>query len=49
MDNIKITKQDVEKMKLLTDDEIKKLSFHELCMYLDMLEMAEKLLEGEEE
>ena len=33
---------------LTTDEEIKKLSFHELCLYLNMLDNAEKILEGSE-
>lgn len=47
-ENVVITKKDVEKMRILTDEEIKKLSFHELCLYLNMLDNAEKILEGSE-
>lgn len=47
-ENIVITKKDVEEMRLLTDEEIKKLSFHELCLYLNMLDNAESILEGSE-
>lgn len=46
--NVVITKKDIENMKLLTDEEIKKLSFHELCLYLNMLDNAESILEGSE-
>lgn len=49
MKDIKITKKEIEEMKLLTDEEVRKLSFHELCAYLDMLEMAEKILEESDE
>ena len=45
-DKIEITKKDVEEMQLLTDKELKNLSFHELCLYLNQLEIAEKILEG---
>lgn len=47
--NIDITKKDIEEMKVLTPEEISKLSFHELCAYLKTLEIAENILkEGEE-
>ena len=46
--DIKITKKDIEEMKILTSEEIAKLSFHELCAYLNMLDLAEEFLEGEE-
>lgn len=46
--DINITKKDIEEMRVLTAEEIKKLSFHELCAYLKTLEVAEKILkEGE--
>lgn len=46
--DIKITKKDIEEMKILTSEEIAKLSFHELCAYLKTLEVAENILkEGE--
>lgn len=44
-DKIVITKKDVENMRILTDEEIKKLNFNELCMYYAMLDMAKKVLE----
>lgn len=44
-----ITKKDIENMKLLTDEEISKLSFDELCMYLSILENAKEILERGEE
>lgn len=45
---INITKEDIEKMKVLTPEEIDKLSFHELCAYIEILEVAENILkEGE--
>lgn len=47
--NVVITRKDIENMKLLTDEEIKKLSFHELCIYLNMLDNAESILEGSED
>lgn len=47
MEEIKITKKEIEEMTLLTDEQLEKLSFHELCVYLNMLEIAEKML-GEE-
>lgn len=47
-DKIVITKKDVENMRILTDEEIKKLNFNELCMYYAMLDMAKKVLEGSE-
>ena len=48
MGEMKITKKEIEEMKLLTDEELQKLNFHELCMYLNMLDEAEKILGGEE-
>ena len=37
-------------MKLLTEEEINKLSFDELCMYLAILENAKEILEeGDDE
>ena len=45
-DEIQIEKKEIEEMKLLTEEELKKLSFHELCIYLNNLEIAEKILEG---
>ena len=48
IEKIEITKKEIEEMKLLTDEEIKNLSFHELCLYLNNLEIAEKILEGSE-
>ena len=47
MEELKITKKEVKDMKLLTDEELQKLSFHELCVYLNMLEIAEKELSEE--
>lgn len=41
---IVITKKDIENMRILTDEEIKKLNFNELCMYYAMLDMAKKVL-----
>ena len=49
MEKMKITKKEIEEMKLLSDEELKKLNFHELCLYLNMLEEAEKILSGGEE
>lgn len=49
MEEIKLTKKEVENMKLLSDEELQKLSFHELCLYLEMLDKAEKILEEGEE
>lgn len=49
MEEIVITKKEIEEMKLLTDEEIDKLNFHELCAYYSMLEEAEKILEGSDE
>lgn len=44
-DEIILTKEDVEKMELLSDEEMEKLNFHELCAYLNMLDIIEKVLE----
>lgn len=43
-DELIITKEDIEKMELLSEEEIKKLNFHGLCAYLNMLDIAEKVL-----
>lgn len=48
-DEIIITKKDIEEMELLSTEELEKLNFHELCAYLGMLDMAEKVLEGSDE
>lgn len=47
--DVVITREDVKGMKLLSDEEIQKLDFHELCLYLNMLDNAERILEGSEE
>lgn len=47
--NVKITKRDIRDMKLLTDEELRKLNFTELCIYLNTLEIAENVLEGSED
>lgn len=47
--NVKITKRDIQDMKLLTDEELRKLNFTELCIYLNTLEIAENVLEGSED
>lgn len=41
-----LNKENISKMKLLSEDEIKKLDFFELSMYLDLLEEIESVLEG---
>lgn len=43
---VTFTKKSVEEMELLSTEELNKLNFHELCAYLGMLDMAEKILEG---
>lgn len=43
-----MTKNNIKNMKLLSEEEIKKLTFHELCLYLDTLNQAEEILEGDE-
>ena len=49
MDNsIEFTKESIKEMELLLSDDLKKLNFHELCAYLNMLDLAEEFLEGEE-
>lgn len=45
-DEVIITKNDIEEMELLSTEELEKLNFHELCAYLGMLDIAEKILEG---
>ena len=47
--NETITKKDIEDMKLLTEEEISKLNFNELCMYLEILEKSKDILEGSDE
>ncbi len=47
-DSIEITKRDIEKMKLMTSEELAKLDFHELCAYLKLLDEAEKIMKGSE-
>ena len=34
--------KDFENMELLTDEEMEKLNFHELCLYMGLLEKIEK-------
>ena len=48
-DELLFTKKDIQEMTLLSTEELEKLNFHELCAYLGMLDIAEKLLEGSEE
>lgn len=43
-----ITKADIENMRLLTEDELSQLNFHELCLYLGLLDKFEKKLREEE-
>lgn len=47
-DTIVFEKEDLEKMKLLSKEELKKLNFHELCAYLNMLEVLEDVFERSE-
>lgn len=47
--DVVITQEDVKNMRLLNDEEIQRLDFHELCLYLNMLDNAERILEGSEE
>lgn len=49
MEENKLTKKEIEDMKLLSDEELQKLNFHELCLYLKMLDDAEKILEEGDE
>ncbi len=44
----RITKEDVEKMSVLTEEEINKLNFSELCLYLRLLDSMEEVLEGDD-
>ncbi len=46
-EELKLTKKDIEKMKILSPEEVSKLSFHELCAYLETLDVAEKILKEE--
>lgn len=41
----KLTKEDVEKFNVLTEEQINKLNFHELCLYLGLLDEMENVLE----
>ena len=43
-----ITKADIENMRLLTEDELSQLNFHELCLYIGLLDKFEKKLREEE-
>jgi hypothetical protein len=39
--------EDIENIELLTDEEMEKLNFHELCLYIGLLEKIEnKMREG---
>ena len=41
----KLTKKEVEEAKLLTKEEVEKLNFNELCLYLGLLDEMEKIME----
>lgn len=43
---IEISKEELKNFKVLDNNELEKLNFHELCLYLSMLELAEKIMEG---
>lgn len=47
-DEIIFTEKEIAEMELLSTEELEKLNFHELCAYLGMLDVAEKILEGSE-
>ena len=43
-----IKKADVENAQLLSDEEVKNLNFHELCLYIGLLDEMEEALEEDE-
>ena len=45
---VEFTKESINKMELLSKDDLKKLNFHELCAYLNMLDLVEDYLKGDE-
>jgi hypothetical protein len=45
--NDKLTSSDIEKIELLTNEEIDELNFHELCLYYKMLDDMENVLKEE--
>lgn len=42
--NSKINIEDIKNGRLLSQDELEKLNFHELCLYLGLLDEMEKIL-----